>query len=54
MVKEELGAEIEEIFDEWDWTPLGAASLGKYIYTLTGFFSVSPFLLFYLLQNFDR
>ena len=38
MVKEELGAEIEEIFDEWDWTPLGAASLGKYNYTLTGFF----------------
>ena len=31
MVKEELGAEIEEIFDEWDWNPLGAASLGKLI-----------------------
>jgi len=29
VVRAELGGEIEEIFSEWDWNPLGAASLAQ-------------------------
>ena len=41
MVREELGAEIEEIFDEWDWNPLGAASLGMFL--VLKFYKSAPY-----------
>jgi len=29
VIREELRAEIEDLFSEWDWKPLGAASLAQ-------------------------
>ena len=29
MIRAELGGDIEDYFDEWDWEPLGAASLAQ-------------------------
>ena len=29
VIRTELGGDIEEFFDEWDWEPLGAASLAQ-------------------------
>ena len=29
VIREELNLEIEDLFDEWDWEPLGAASLAQ-------------------------
>ena len=29
VIRAELGGDIEDYFDEWDWEPLGAASLAQ-------------------------
>jgi len=29
VVRAELGTDLEEVFDDWDWSPLGAASLAQ-------------------------